>query len=87
MTEAEQILIAQVRCDTVQAAVSQLLNAVFGNEHKFVLVIAPSEDPNIAGCIVGDVDSEEHAEAILRSALERDKNDNALDLGETQTKQ
>lgn len=87
MTESEQILIAKVRCDTVQAAVSQLLSAVFGGEHKFVLVIAPSEDPNVAGCIVGDVDSEEHAEALLRSALGRNKNDNALDLGESQTKQ
>lgn len=87
MTEAELILIAQDRCDTVEDAVSLLLLAVFGRELKFVLAIGAPEDPNTTGCIVANVKSQEEAESILHTALYRDKSDNALDLGENQTKQ
>lgn len=87
MTEAEQIQIAQLRCDTIKEGVSMLLLAVFGQEHDYVLAIAPTDHPNEAGCIIGHVDSTEQGDAILRSALERNQHDNALDLGETQTKQ
>lgn len=87
MTETEEIIQAQRNCDAVAKGVENLLHIVFGSGHKFVLIATPKEQHELAGAIISNVKTDEQMSAILHSAYHRDKTDNALDLGEGQTKQ
>ena len=75
----EMISEVNARFNFVSGAVEKILEAVFGNEKKFVLCIGADDDPSKTVAIISNVANHEEGSALIESAYRRDKSDNALE--------